>query len=155
AELVDGQRPLDQATGDRRSWFASPPDRLKEGLAVNSMRDGTPHAHIVEGRLIGAHVDHARHVGQVILVHQVWLALLERLQILLTHTPPVPWPAVDLPGAVHRQAGRLVFEDQPLYPVDIRLALAEVVRIPLEDRLHIGLVVLQEKGAGTDSALRL
>ena len=73
---VDGQRPLDQATGHCRGWFAPPPDRLNQPLAVDGMGDGRPHPHIIEGRLIGAHVDHAHHVGQVILVHQVrWLFL--------------------------------------------------------------------------------
>src|SRR5262249_26394802 len=146
-ELVNGQRPLDEATGNCWSWFTSPPHRLNELLAVDRVGDGTSHAHIVEGYLIGAHVDHARHIGQIILVHQVWLALLECLQVLLTHTPPVPWSAVNLPGAVHGQARRLILEDQPLYPIDIRLILAEVGRIALKDRLHVGLVALEEEGA--------
>src|SRR5262245_4788313 len=119
------------------------------------MGDGTSHTHIVKRRLIGAHVDHAWHIGQVILVHQVRLALLERLQVLLTHTPPVPRPAVNLPGTVHGLAGRLILKDQPLYPVNIRLLLTEVGWVALEDRLHIRFVALEEEGSSANSALRL
>ena len=81
------------------------------------------------------------------------MALLERVQVLLAHGPLGPWAAVDLPGAVHRQPGRFVVHDQPLDPIHIRLALAEVVRVALEDRLHVRLVALQEEGPGADGRL--
>ena len=82
------------------------------------------------------------------------MTLLERLQILLPHTPPVPWPTVDLPGTVHRQARRFILEDEPFHPIDVRLVPPEVLRVALEDRLHIGLVVFQEEGARADGGLR-
>ena len=79
--------------------------------------------HIVEGRHIGTHEDRARDVGQEILVCEVRMTLLKRLQILLPHTPPVPWPTVDLPGTIHRQARRFILEDEPFHPIDVRLVL--------------------------------
>ena len=78
----------------------------------------------LKGGMIGAHVDDARsRVEQEILVHQVGMALLERLQILLAHGPLGRRAAVELPGAVHGQAGRGVLEDQPFHPIHIRLVL--------------------------------
>src|SRR5439155_3270457 len=41
------------------------------------------------------------------------------------------------------------------HSVHIGLAGAEVVRVALEDRLHIRLVALQHEGTGADGALRL
>ena len=82
------------------------------------------------------------------------MALLERFQILLAHSPIARWATVDLPGAVHGQAGRRVLEDQPFHAVDIRLVLEEVVRIAFEHRLHIRLVALQDEGTSPDDALR-
>ena len=82
------------------------------------------------------------------------MTLLERLQILLPHGPIDPRATVDLPGAIHRQAGRFVRDDQPFHPIDIRLALAEVVRVAFEDRLDVRLIALQDEGAGADGGLR-
>src|SRR5262245_34605550 len=105
-ELINGQGPLCGATGNSRSWFAPDPDCINEPLTINRHGDGAPHAHVVEGRHIRAHVDYRPgHVGQEVLVHQVGMALLEGVQILLAYTPITAWTTVDLPGAVHRQAG--------------------------------------------------
>src|SRR4029434_2911147 len=82
------------------------------------------------------------------------MALLEGVQILLAYTPRAPpWTTVDLPSAVHRQAGRGIIEDQPFHAIDIRLALEEVVRMAFEHRLHIRLVAFQQEGASPDDAL--
>ena len=59
------------------------PDRLDDRLAIDGMGDGAPHAHIGEGGLIGPHLDRLASVGQQILVAQVGMALLERVQVLL------------------------------------------------------------------------
>ena len=80
------------------------PDRFNEPLAVDGMGDGAAHAHIVEGRHIHAHVDAAWRRGQKILIDQVGVTLLERLQILLPHPPRACRAQVDLAGTVHRQA---------------------------------------------------
>src|SRR6516162_1782676 len=81
------------------------------------------------------------------------MTLLEGLQVLLPHGPVAPWTGVELPGPIHRQPGRFVLHNQPLDTIDIRQALAEVVRVAPEDCLYIRLVVLQEEGAGTDGGL--
>src|SRR5205807_9803945 len=47
-----------------------------------------------------------------------------------------------------------VLTEQPLHPVHIWLASAEVLRVAFENCLHVRLVTLQEKGSSTDSALR-
>src|SRR5206468_4227792 len=100
------------------------------------------------------HEDRFRHIGQEVLVEQMAMGLLDRLQILLPYAPPVPGAAINLPGPVHGQTSRFVLKDQPLHPVHIWLASAEVLRVAFENRLHVRLVTLQEKGSSTDSALR-
>src|SRR4030095_11666778 len=87
------------------------------------------------------------HIRQEVLVHQVGMALLEGFQILLAYTPRAPpWATVDLPRAVHGQAGRGIIEDQPFHAIDVRLVLEEVVRMAFEHRLHIRLVAVQQAG---------
>src|SRR4030095_1037602 len=82
------------------------------------------------------------------------MALLEGVQILLAYTPRAPpWTTVDLPSAVHRQAGRGIIEDQPFHAMDTWLALEEVVRMAFEHRLHIRLVAFQQEGPSPDDAL--
>src|ERR671931_549696 len=60
---------------------------------------------------------------------------------------------VELAAAVHRQRCRGIIDDRPFYPIDIGLPWQEVVRIALEDRLHIRLIAFQEEGASTNGAL--
>ena len=48
---------------------------------------------------------------QEILVHQVGVTLLERLQVLLAYGPIDPRATVDLAGAVHCQTCRFVRDD--------------------------------------------
>ena len=82
------------------------------------------------------------------------MTLLERLQVLLAHGPIDPRATVQLPGAVHRQAGRFVVDDQPLDPIHIGLAVAVVVRVACEHRLDVRLIALQDEGASADGRLR-
>jgi hypothetical protein len=133
--------------------MATPPDRLDESLAINGHGDSTPHADVVEGGLIGAQGQHRTPAGLAILIPQVGMTLLERLQVLLAHDPPLHGATVELPGAVHRQPGRRVLDHQPLHPVHVRLAVAEVCRVPREDSLHVRFVVLQDEGARANGAL--
>src|SRR5262249_12805431 len=104
-ELVDGQRPLGLAAANRRGGFAPEGYRLNDALPVDGLGDGTPHTHVVERGLISAHGDRTCHNRQEIPVYQVRMAFLERLQVGLAYCPPVIWPAVDLPSAVHGQPG--------------------------------------------------
>src|SRR5215813_5121048 len=67
----------------------------------------------------------------------------------------MPGAAINLPGAVHSQPGRVILEHEPLYTVYIRLAFEEVVWVALEHRFDIGLVALQHEGASADGALGL
>ena len=82
------------------------------------------------------------------------VTLLHGVEILLPHGPIDLRAKVELAGAIHGQAGRFVRDDQPVHPIDIRLALTEVLRMPLEDRLHVRLIALQDEGAGADGGLR-
>ena len=100
AELVDGWRPLD--TGGRRGPAHA---AQHHRLPVNGVRNGATDAHVVERRHIRAHVDAMGDVGQEVLVGQLRMTLLDRLQVFLTHCPPGGWATVDLPGAIHRQPG--------------------------------------------------
>jgi hypothetical protein len=81
------------------------------------------------------------------------MALLERFEILLAHGPAGPRPTVELPGAIHGQTRRFVWNDQPFHPIHIGLAVAVVVRVACEDRLHVRLVALQEEGTSADGRL--
>jgi hypothetical protein len=126
---------------------------LDESLAINGHGDGAPHPDVVEGGLIGAHGQHRAPAGLAILILQVGMALLERLQVRLAHAPPIHGATVELPGAVHRQPGRRVLDHQPFYPVHIGLAWAEVRRVPREDGLHVRFIVLQEEGTRANGAL--
>ena len=65
------------------------------------------------------------------------MALLEDFQIGLSPLPSARRTTVDVPGAIHGEAGRGILEDEPFHAIDIRLVCEEVVRITLEDRLHI------------------
>ncbi len=76
------------------------------------------------------------------MIDQVGMTLLHRLEILLPHSPIDLRAKVELAGAIHRQAGRFVWNDQPVHPIDVRLALAEVLRVPFEDRLDVRLIAL-------------
>src|SRR5262249_32577987 len=69
------------------------------------------------------------------------MTLLERLQVGLAHRPPFHGATIELPGAVHRQPGRRVLDYQPLHPVHVGLALAEVRWVPREDPRSRGLTV--------------
>ena len=55
-------------------------------------------------------------------------------------------PHVDLAGAVHGQGGGFVQDDQPFHAINVRLTLAVVFRVALEDRLDVRLIALQDEG---------
>jgi len=78
------------------------------------------------------------------------MAVLERFQVGLAHVPLQAGADIELPGAIHRQRGRFVVQDQPLHPIHIRQAGAEVRRVAPEDDFHVRLIALQQKGAGAD-----
>src|SRR5215472_2969291 len=72
-----------------------------------------------------------------ILVAQVGMALLERLEIGLAYPPPRPGAGVELAGPIHRQPSRFVVHHQPLHTIHIRQPRTEVVRVALEDCLDV------------------
>src|SRR5262249_2472547 len=76
-------------------------------------------------------------------------------QIGLAHRPPCRGPGVDLPGSVGGESGGIVFDDDPLHSVHRGLAGPEVLRVLLEDRLHVSVIALERKGAGADRRLWL
>src|SRR5215468_4610951 len=133
-----------ESTADRRRRLALHEHGVDDRLAVDRVGDGAAHPHVAEGRLVGAHVDAGRHVGHEVLVEEAGLGLAERLQVVLPDGPPVPRAAVDLSGAIGGQPRGLVLHDEPLDAVDRRQPRLEVVRVPLEDRLHAGLVAVED-----------
>ena len=80
---------------------------------------------------------------------------MQRFHIWLAYAPPVPGTRVEVPGAVHCQASRLVIENQPVHTIYVRLILQKIGWIPLEDRLDVRLVALQQEGTSANGALGL
>ena len=98
------------------------------------MGDGTPHAHIAEGSLIGPHVDRMAHRRQEILILQVRMGLLERLHVGLAHDYRIAL----------RAGGRLITAGYTLDQLaDVEASLAEAGLRPI-DRVsegeYVGLV---------------
>ena len=81
------------------------------------------------------------------------MTLFDRVQVLLPHGMILLRPHVDLAGAVHGQGGGFVRDDQPFHAVDVRLTLAVVFRVALEDRLDVRLIALQDEGSSADDGL--
>jgi hypothetical protein len=97
--------------------------------------------------------EHLGHNGQHIPIDQVGMTPLEGVQVLLAHAPLMLRATVDLAGAIHRQAGRFVRDDQPFHPIDVWLVRAEVIRVPIENRLRVRRIALQDEGAGANGGL--
>src|SRR5262249_12344765 len=130
-------------------------DRLDDRLPVDSVGDRPAHAHVVERRLVGAHVDPLGDVRYPVAKRKLRLALLQRLDILLSDCPLMPGTTVELSRAVSGQSGGSVLQHEPVDAIDPGLARAVVGWVPSEDGLHVGIVAFERKGTGADRRLRL
>ena len=100
AELIDGQRPLGEATGDGRGRLPPEGYGLDQPLPIDGVGEGAADPHVMKGGLIGAHIEHLGDGGQEILVAQVGMTTFEGVEILLADgrkLPPCPGPQSSWP----------------------------------------------------------